>query len=297
MEMHQLRYFVKAAELGNFTRAAEQCFVSQPSLSQQIAKLEQELGQPVFERLGRKVVLTDAGRVLLEHAQNILSQADEAKNRIADQKQDGVGRVSIAAIPTIAPYLLPPVLKQYARQCPNATVLIHEEVTEKAVKMCLDGEADIILLALPLEEPQLHVEPLLRDELLLGLPRGHALAGRRRVALSDLAEEPFILLGEAHCLTDDVLAFCRQRDFRPRVTCRGSQLYTVQQLIALGHGISLIPRLAVEADRSRDRVYVPIAGRPSRTVVMAWSRHRYQSRLVHQFLETVRTVAAGRRHA
>lgn len=297
MEMHQLRYFVKAAEMENFTRAAEHCLISQPSLSQQIAKLEQELGQPVFERLARKVVLTDAGRVLLEHARMILSLADEAKSRIADQQQSGLGRVTIAAIPTVAPYLLPKVLTQYASLCPRASVEIYEEVTETSVKMCLNGEADVVLLALPVEEPQLHVERLFKDELLVALPCGHALAARERITLEDLAEEPFILLNEAHCLTDDVLAFCRRRDFQPRVVCRGSQIYTIQQLIALGHGVSLLPRLAVEADHGHDRVYVPVVGRPARTVVMAWNPHRYQSRLVKQLLEAIRVCGGERRAA
>jgi LysR family hydrogen peroxide-inducible transcriptional activator len=291
MEMHQLRYFLKAAELGNFTRAAEHCFVSQPSLSQQIAKLEQELGQPLFERLGRKVALTDAGRVLVEYAQKILSLAEDAKNRIADEQESGVGRVAVGAIPTVAPYLLPKVLKQYARVCPKASVEIYEEVTEVLLKLCLDGEADVILLALPVEEEQLQFEPLFRDELLVAMPRGHALASQPRLALDDLAEEPFILLNEAHCLTDDVLAFCRQREFRPRVVCRSSQLDTIQRLIALGHGVSLLPRLAVDADSSKHRVYRPLVGQPTRTIVVAWNPHRFQSRLVQKLLETIRSFA------
>ncbi len=297
MEMHQLRYFVKAAELGNFTRAAEHCLVSQPSLSQQIAKLEHELGQPVFERLARKVVLTDAGRILLDHAQTILSLVEEVKSRIADQQQSGRGRVSVAAIPTVAPYLLPKILKHYASRFPHALVEIHEEVTEVAVRMCLDSEVDVILLALPLEEPQLHVETLFREELWAALPRGHTLAAREQLALEDLAEEPFILLNEAHCLTDDVLAFCRQQSFRPKVTCRGSQLSTIQQLIALGHGVSLLPRLAVDADQSKQRVYRRLVGRPARTLVMAWNAHRYQSRLTQELIATIRECAAEQQAA
>jgi LysR family hydrogen peroxide-inducible transcriptional activator len=253
--------------------------------------LEQELGQPLFERLGRKVALTDAGRVLVEYAQKILSLAEDAKNRIADEQESGVGRVAIGAIPTVAPYLLPKVLKQFGRVCPKASVEIYEEVTELLLKMCLEGEADVILLALPVEEEQLRVEPLFRDELLVAMPRGHALASKPRLALGDLAEESFILLNETHCLTDDVLAFCRQREFRPRVACRSSQLDTIQRLIALGHGVSLLPRLAVDADSSKHRVYRPLVGQPTRTVVMAWNPHRFQSRLVHKLLETIRGFA------
>lgn len=294
MEMHQLRYFVAAAELGNFTRAAEHCLVSQPSLSQQIAKLEQELRQPLFERLGRKIALTDAGRVLLEHARKVLALVEDAKSCIADQHERGVGRVTVVAIPTVGSYLLPAVLKQYARICPNATLEVYEEVTENAVRMCLDGEADAALLALPLDEPPLQAEPLLRDELLVALPRDHPLVGKASIALEDLAEEPFILLNEMHCLTGDVLAFCRQRSFRPRVTCRGSQVATIQQLIALGYGVSLLPRLAADADQSKQRVYRPLIERPMRTVALVWNPRRHQSRLARQLLETIRACVAER---
>ncbi len=293
MEMHQLRYFVAAADLGSFTRAAEYCLVSQPSLSQQIAKLEQELGQPVFERLGRKITLTDAGVVLLEHARKILALAEEAKIRIADQHEQGIGRVTVAAIPTVGPYVLPAVLKHYAQVCPNASLDVYEEVTENAVRMCREGEVDAALLALPLDEPPLQAEPLLRDELLVALPSKHRLAARETIALEDLTEEPFILLNEMHCLTGDVLAFCRQRSFRPRVTCRGSQLTTVQQMIALGYGVSLLPRLAADADTSKQRVYRPLLERPTRTIALVWNPRRHQSRLAAQLLETVRECVAN----
>jgi LysR family hydrogen peroxide-inducible transcriptional activator len=297
MEMHQLQYFVKAAELENFTRAAEYCLVSQPSLSQQIGKLEAELGQPLFERRGRRVVLTDAGRILLEYAHKVLALAEEAKSRIADQDRTGSGRVSVAAIPTVGPYLLPHILKKFARVCPNAQLVVHEEPTEQAMRMCANGEVDAVLLALPVEEPQLATEPLLRDELLVCMERSHPLAAHAQISLNDLKDEGFILLNETHCLNGDVLALCRQGSFRPRVTCRSSQLSTVQQMIALGYGISLLPRLAAECDTSKQRVYRPLVGQPHRVVALAWSPRRHQTRLATRLLETIRTYANSQSRA
>jgi LysR family hydrogen peroxide-inducible transcriptional activator len=184
------------------------------------------------------------------------------------------------------------MIKRLGSVCPRAVVEVFEEVTRSAIARCLDGEVDVIILAGPLENPALHVEHLFRDELLLALPARHILAKKQRVTLSDLASEPFILLDEAHCLTSDVLAFCHQRDFQPRVTCRSSQLYTVQRLVALRQGISLIPRIAVEAAPEKGCVYRPVAGQPARSLVLAWNRNRFQSPIVKQLIGTIREVAA-----
>ena len=162
MEIHQLRYFAKVAEIGNFTRAAEACFVSQPSLSQQIAKLEEELGQPLFERLGRGVRLTEAGQKLLGRASQILLLLDEAKAAVADEPD--AGRLVVAAIPTIAPYFLPAVLTRFAEECPRARIEVAEETTGRLLEMMAHGDVDLAIMALPLRGENLHVEPLFSEE-------------------------------------------------------------------------------------------------------------------------------------
>src|SRR5215831_6027544 len=158
MELHQLRYFVAVADLKHFTRAAEKCLVAQPSLSQQIINLEKELGRPLFERLGRKVRMTDAGRSLYEQAVAILAAVDEAKRRVSGAAEPGRGKVNVGAIPTVAPYLLPPLLRQFARRFPLSEVAVHEDLTEHTVKGCLEGELDVGGAALPLASDLLHVE-------------------------------------------------------------------------------------------------------------------------------------------
>lgn len=292
MEMHQLRYFAKVAELGHFTRAAEACGVSQPSLSQAVAKLEADLGTPLFERLGRGVRLTQAGEKLRDRAQHILRLVDDARASVTDTPD--AGRVVVAAIPTVAPYLLPQVLIRFADECPAAEVEVIEETTERGIGRTVAGEADLLVAALPLRHDDLHVEPLLTEELLAVLPSAHPLAAKPRVTLKELTAERFVLLNEAHCLTDTALAFCTRRHAAPLVTSRIHQLATVLELVKLGHGVSLVPRMAAAADPSKHRVYRPISGdKPTRTLAVAWNTRRYHSAVFGRFVDALRRSAGG----
>jgi LysR family hydrogen peroxide-inducible transcriptional activator len=293
MELHQLRYFVAVAELGNFTRAAEKCFVAQPSLSQQIIKLEQELGGALFDRSGRKVRLTDAGRRLYSRAVEILDAVDGAKRQMTEATD--VGQVVVGAIPTIAPYLLPALLQQFLQQFPKAEVTVYENLTEYTIKACLEGEVDVGLLALPIDEDQLAVEPLFTEELLLAMKSDHPLTHKRQVSMKDIAHERFVLLSEAHCLGEQIVSFCRQKSCLPVVSCHSAQLLTVQELVGLGHGVSLIPQMAVDADKSNGRAYRSLSGeRPKRTIAMIWRQRRPQSPLVRQFIDLLRTTLKRR---
>jgi LysR family hydrogen peroxide-inducible transcriptional activator len=292
MEMQQLRYFAKAAELGNFSRAAEACFVSQPSLSQQIIKLEQELGQPLFERLGRKVRLTDAGVLLKERVDQVLALLDDAKARITDDPDSG--KLALSAIPSIAPYCLPGVLEAFRREAPQVQLEVSEDVTQTALRRLSAGEIDLAILALPIQGANLHIEPLFSEELLLVMPAGHALAQRPRVTLNDLQDEPFVLLNDAHCLTHNTLSFCQQKQFQPLVTSRISQLTTLQELVALGQGVSLIPQMAQRLDHSPARVYRSLSGeRPTRTIALVWHKYRFQSCVFRRFVKWLREYCAS----
>ncbi len=158
MELHQLRYFSKVADLGSFTRAAEACFVAQPSLSQQIIKLEAELGRPLFERLGRRVLLTDAGRKLRPVAEQVLRLLDEVKGQVEDGED--AGRVIVGAPPTVVPYFLTRVLREFSGRFPRAQVEVVEDVTQAIVRKCLDCEIDLAVLPLPIESKDFTVETL-----------------------------------------------------------------------------------------------------------------------------------------
>ena len=285
MELHQLRYFVAVAQAGSFSRAAERCHVSQPSLSQQIQKLERWFRQPLFHRLSRRVVLTDVGRTLLDRAVSILSAVDDAERLLRSGEGGGSGRLAIGAIPTVAPYLLPPALGAFARRHPGAELVVREDVTAHLLQAIAEGELDLALVALPVADPRLSVQPVVVEPLLLATPRKHPLARRRRVTVHDLAGERFILLGEMHCLAEQVLTFCRAQECQPLVACTGAQISTIQELIALGQGVSLLPELARRADATGRVAYRPLSDdAPRRTIAAVWHKSRFRGPLAHDFV-------------
>lgn len=293
MELDQLRHFLLVAEQANFTRAAELAFLSQSALSRSISRLEEELGRPLFERRTRNVTLTDAGQLLLPRARQILSLVEDAKDELID---DGTsGRLRVAAIPTIAPYFLPERLRDFQQHHPQARLLVQEETTERLLKKVVDGEVDVAIAALPIEQRYLKVETLFEEELLLVMAASHPLADKKSVRAEDIESLPFVLLGEAHCLTDNVLSFCRQKSFHPVSVERTSQLAMVQELVSLNHGISLVPKMAQRLDNSPNRQYRSLTGpKPSRKIVMVTNPYRYQSKLQTKFEESLREHARSR---
>jgi LysR family hydrogen peroxide-inducible transcriptional activator len=293
MEMHQLRYFVAVARTGSFSRAAEQCYVSQPSLSQQIQKLERGLGQRLFDRLGRRAALTDAGRLLLDRALAILGTVEDAERRLREADDPQGGRLSVGVLPTIAPYLLPPALGRFFKHHPRAELTIHEDVTRQLLTAVVAGELDLALVALPVKDERVQAEALFSEPLLLALPRTHRLARRRRITLDDVAAERFILLNEMHCLGEQVLSFCQAHGCQPWIACRSAQIATIQSLIAMNQGVSLLPAMARRVDHDARRVYRPLAGDgPRRTVGVIWRLHRPHSPTAERFLARLRELGA-----
>ncbi len=292
MEIDQLRYFLQVAERKNFTRAAEELMISQSALSRSIQRLEEDLGQPVFERKSRSVSLTDAGVLLQSRAQQVLTILEDTKAEITDDGQSG--RVRVGAIPTIAPYFLPNLLRQFSSEFPKASLIVQENTTEVLLKSCTQGEIDLAILALPVPAKYLEVEELFEEELLLVLPPDHPLVNRPNIRLSDIEPLPFVLLDEAHCLTGNIVTFCRQRSFQPVAVERTSQLAMVQELVSLSHGVSMIPHMARVLDQSDRRVYRSLAGRkPTRKVAVVWNPYRFQSRLIAAFRARLRTYPNG----
>jgi len=290
MDIDQLAYFQCVAETKNFTQAAERMHLSQPALSRSIQRLEEELGQPLFERQSRSVELTEAGLLFQKRAEQILLTVEDAKAEICDDGQSG--RIRIGAIPTIAPYFLPEVLREFADAFPRANLVVQEDVTENLVKRCKQGELDVAILALPIPVRYLEVEELFEEELMLVMPPQHPLVDKKRIKLADVEPYAFVLLNEAHCLSENITSFCRQRSIHPFAVERASQLAMVQELVALAHGISLIPEMARRIDDSDRRVYRSFHGsKPTRTIVALWNPYRFQSRLLQAFRERLRCFA------
>jgi LysR family hydrogen peroxide-inducible transcriptional activator len=246
MELHQLRYFLAVVRTKNFSRAAEQCHVAQPSLSQQIMKLEDELGEKLFERTKREVALAPAGDLLRAHAERVLQEVESACDSVREMRGLVRGRVTLGVLPTIAPYFLPRRLRAFAANFPAVEVVIHEDTTDQLAAALLAKEVDLAIVSLPVERVGLAAEELFEEKLLVVLPAGHELARRRRLTLDDLEREAFILMKEGHCLAGQALQFCRLKGFAPRVSFRSAQIETVLAFVAKGWGISIVPEMAGE---------------------------------------------------
>jgi DNA-binding transcriptional LysR family regulator len=286
MEMQQLRYIVAVARTGNFSRAAEQCHVSQPSLSQQILKLEGELGERLFDRLKREVKLTSHGEALLRRAVRILEEVDAAKREATDAQALLRGTLTIGVLPTIAPYLLPAALAAFAKKFRGVEIIVHEDTTARLLKLAHAYEIDFALASQPIKDDGLEIKELFSEELLLALPPGHPLSRKRRVRVADLAGESLIVMKEDHCLGDQVLGFCDRRDVKPKISFRSAQLETVQALVHAGLGISLVPAMAVQAKRDDLPVYRSLQrSRPRRKIVALWPKQRPLSRAATEFLK------------
>jgi len=293
MELSQLHYFTAVADAGNFTRAAERCNVSQPSMSQQILHLERELGHKLFHRLGRRAVLTEAGQVFLERVRHILIKIDDASKELKDSPTLE-RRIKIGAVPTLAPYLLPPVLERCRALYPNLQVHTHEDFRPDLVRGVIDGDLDLVLVPQPVKDARVSVETLFSEPLLLAVSRDHPLATKPAITAADLAGENFVLLGHSSTLLMETERFCGENDFSPRLGHRCSQVSTVKALVALGAGIAILPRVACDPEDRLTLVYRELSGRvPTREVVIVRHLQRYQTKGAELFLKVLReTVAA-----
>jgi DNA-binding transcriptional LysR family regulator len=270
MELFQLRYFVTAARMLHFTRAAEALFVAQPSLSQQIGKLEAELGAALFHRQGRRVVLTDAGEVLLPLAERMLEQEAEAKHLVQQVAGLERGRLSLCALPALDQHLLPPWLARFRREHPEIELRVRELRPARAVAQAvLAGQADLGFVHLPCDTDGLAVRPLLEDPFALVVPDAHPFAVRDEVSLSEAASEDFVWVHEAQDPEHPLYAACLSAGFRPRIVCESGSAQGILALVAAGLGIALLPKLAIQP-RGGVRIVPLEEPVPSRTLVVLW---------------------------
>jgi LysR family hydrogen peroxide-inducible transcriptional activator len=288
MELHQLRYVVAVARTANFSRAAEQCHVSQPSLSQQVQKLEGELGERLFDRMKRAVKLTPQGEAFLPRAVKILEEVDAAKREAREATELLCGTVILGVLPTIAPYLLPPVIAGFMAEFPGVEIVVHEDTTANLRKLALAYEIDFALASHPIQDARLEVTELFEEELLLALPPGHPLTRKRAVTVNDLAQERLIVMKEGHCLGDQVFRFCDRSGLHPNISFRSAQLETIQSLVRAGLGLSLIPAMAARSKRRDLPAYRSLsAPRPNRKIVALWPKQRPPGRAAGEFLKMI----------
>jgi LysR family hydrogen peroxide-inducible transcriptional activator len=277
----ELKYIVAVARERHFGRAAEACFVSQPTLSVAIKKLEDELDVLLFERRSNEVTLTAAGERIVAQAQRVLDEAAQIKELAKAGKDPLVGALRVGIIYTIGPYLLPALIRQLLRDAPQMPLLLNENFTVKLLELLKNGEIDVAILALPLPESGVLIQPVYDEPFMIAVPRNHAWTRRKSIAADELKKETMLLLGTGHCFRDQVLEVCPELSrFSTgaegiQKTFEGSSLETIRHMVASGLGITVLPKTSVPEKPPRDSLieYVPFKPPvPERRVVLAWRK-------------------------
>jgi len=268
METHQLRYFLAVAQTGRFTAAARACNVSQPSLSIQVAKLEEELGGPLFERTRKGGKLTGRGETFLPRAKAILAEMESAREDAKAQSGLTLGKVSLGCMPTTGAHLLPPILTAFRKAHPKIQVHLKEESSPDLAGDLEQGEIELAILDEAGLRPGLGHETILTEEILLALPGKHRLADKDYLALKQVADEPFILMKPGHGFRQITLDFYRKAGLEPKVVFESGGIETVQALVAAGLGISLVPQMVAGYPRV---AYAHLSSpKATRTLSLAW---------------------------
>ncbi len=286
MTLTELRYIVAVARERHFGRAAEACFVSQPTLSVAIKKLEEELDLKIFERGGSEVTVTPLGEEIVRQAQSVLDQAGAIKEIAKRGKDPLAGALRLGIIYTIGPYLLPELVKHSIELYPQMPLMLQENFTVKLLEMLRTGELDCAIMAEPFPDTGLAVAPLYDEPFVVAVPAAHALAQRASISAEELKRETMLLLGTGHCFRDHVLEVCPEfARFSSdgegiRRSFEGSSLETIKHMVASGMGITVVPALSVPKEPSAHLRYVPFSEPiPTRRVVLAWRRSftRYEA--------------------
>jgi LysR family hydrogen peroxide-inducible transcriptional activator len=275
LKLKDLRYLVAVADERHFGRAAAKCFVSQPTLSSQLRKLEESLGVQLIERRPRRVTLTQAGEEIAQRARSMLETGD-AIITLAQTRRDPLsGQLRLALLPTIGPYLLPQVAIKLRKALPRLELMLYEYRTEPMLERLHNGDIDVGILALPVHDDMLVSRELYAEPFVLALPESHRLAARTQVRTSDLDEETLLLLEDGHCLRDQALAVCARSGVREKQDFRATSIETLRQMVAAGVGITLLPLLASRGayGSARGMTTVPFAKPvPSRCIGAVWRK-------------------------
>lgn len=275
MNLRELQYLVALAEHRNFGRAAEVCLVSQPTLSTQIRKLEEELGVALVERAPRNVLLTAAGAEIVERARRALHEVEQIRVAARRWNQPGAGSVRLGVFPTLGPYLLPHVVPRIGERFPRLELLLVEDKSDALLERLDEGGLDAAILATPVQHAQLHCETLFDEPFLLAVPRRHPLARRAAVDVAELAAHDLMLLEDGHCLREQALDICHMAGGTEAARFRATSLETLRQMVLAGSGITLLPQLAATAPtpHAEGIRLLRFAGEPpGRRVALFWRK-------------------------
>lgn len=297
MTLTELRYIIAVAREKHFGRAAEACFVSQPTLSVSIKKLESELGVMIFERGGNEIALTPIGENIVQQAQRVLDAANQIKE-IADQGRDPLrGALRLGVIYTIGPYLLPRIIKSMIERFPAMPLILQENFTVRLVEMMRTGEIDVSILADPFDTTGLDTLPLYDEDFVVAVPKKHPWTKKQQIASVDLKQETMLLLGVGHCFRDQVLEVCPEaarfaaNSAGIQKTFEGSSLETIRHMVAEGLGITVLPRMSVLLDDDPLLKFITFASPvPNRRIVLAWRKSFSRDRAIDALREVIHSV-------
>lgn len=294
MNLRDLQYLVALAEHRHFGRAAEACFVSQPTLSTQIKKLEEELGVPLVERTPRKVLLTEVGRDIAGRARDVLNEIEQIRSVARRTLDPESGTVRLGIFPTLGPYLLPHVLPLVRKAFPKLELLLVEEKTEAVLRLLREGKLDAGILALPLHEDSLHSEFLFEEPFLLAVSSAHPLAHKQgQLKLADLSNQNLLLLEDGHCLRDQALEVCHMAGAGEHSGFRATSLETLRQMVAANVGITLLPVTAVKPPVApvENLHLIEFKGHPpSRRIAMVWRKSSAMDGFLRRLAEVFRQL-------
>jgi len=275
MNLKDLKYLVALADTGHFGKAAERTFVSQPTLSAQLKKLEEYLGVKLVERKPRNVQLTEVGKQIVVRARRMLEEGDEIIALARSNTDPLSGKLKLGLIPTVGPYLLPRVMQKLRKALPLLSLMLYEHQTEALLKRLRDGELDLGIMALPVAQEGLDVRELYREAFTVALPNSHALAAKSSIKVQDLKGQTLLLLEDGHCLRDQALEVCNRFDVREAEDYRATSLETLRQMVVAGLGITLLPETAVESPFGSQRGLTMrqfAKPAPTRTVGAVWRK-------------------------
>lgn len=293
MKLRDLGYLVSLAEHRHFGRAAQASFVSQPTLSTQIRKLEDELGVTLVERTPRKVLLTAAGKEIAARAREVLTEIEQIRAIARRTLDPESGTLRLGIFPTLGPYLLPHVVPRSRARFPRLELLLVEEKTETLLKQLREGRLDAAVLALPIHDDQLHAEFLFEEPFLLAVPERHEFAKRKSLKLDELADQSLLLLEDGHCLRDQALEVCELSGASEKAGFRATSLETLRQMVAANVGVTLLPTLAVKPPvaRSENIHLVQFRGEvPSRRIAMFWRKSSALAPFLRKFAAVFREL-------
>lgn len=280
MNIRDLKYITAVDRLKSFRKAADACFVSQPTLSMQIKKLEATLGVKIFERNNKQVLVTELGQQIISSAHLVLKEVNHIEMLARDAQNPLAGNFKLGAFPTLAPYVLPKIIPNIKKQLPDIRLILVEEKTASLMEQLIGGELDAALIAWPVNEPKLMSEVLFEDEFKLAVSSNHTLAKKNLVSYKDLVDQPLLLLDEGHCLRDQALQLCQLEGLNEMQDVRASSLETLRQMVRANTGITLMPTIAIQ-DHTADIQYIPFSPpRPSRRICLVWRKSSPRSPVV-----------------